>query len=33
MIKFLVGFALGAWMGFACAAFMVVHAEEKRRRR
>lgn len=32
MIKFVLGFILGAWLGFALAAVMVVAAEEKRRR-
>ena len=29
MISFIVGLALGAWLGFALAAMMVVHADEK----
>ena len=33
MISFLIGLALGAWIGFAIAAMMVVHADEKRRNR
>lgn len=31
MISFLIGFALGAWLGFALAAIMVVRSAEKRK--
>ena len=31
MIRFVVGFAIGAWAGFCMAAIMVVMADEKRR--
>lgn len=33
MIGFLIGTALGAWLGFGLAAIMVVKADEKRRGR
>lgn len=33
MISFIIGLALGAWLGFALAAIMVVKADEKRRNR
>ena len=33
MLKFVCGIGVGAWLGFALAAFLAVTADEKRRSR